>query len=216
MANYKDKLSKWSQVAGTEKIATDLAEVALLGSMMGSGQGSALGSGRQLLAKSPYLVGVKALDTTDPAFGTLGYRLNKYFHGGFKGLMDRVKADEVFAKTIVDGLSQTTLDVAKDALSDTLSSASKAMYERNVASPTRHTILKQLKKEDPIINSAGQKELLEAYHTMKTFAPSLSVDKNAVKSFLRQAVQHEGGIDYVSIKGLAEAENAISGKPGDR
>jgi hypothetical protein len=216
VANYRDKLASWDKSLGQEKMATDLAEVALLGSMMGSNQGSAATQSKMLLNKTPYLLGAKALNTTDPAFDTLGYRLNRFFHGGFKGLMDRVKADEIFAKTVVDGLSQTTFEVAKDTLADSFSSASKAMYERNVASPTRVAILDQLKKEDDIIGAAGQKNLLEAYHTMKTFAPSLSIDKNAVKSFLRQAVQHEGGIDYVSIKGLAEAENAITGKPRDR
>ena len=216
MANYRHKVARWESLGGFEKQATDIAEAAIMGAMMNP-QGSALGSGgRTLLTKMAALVGVKALDTADPSLDTLGYRLNRWFHGGFKGLMDRVQADEVFAKTIVDGLSQTTLDVAKDALSSGIQSASQAYHEANVASPMRHSILSQLKNEDVIIGGAPKKDLMEAYHTMVTFAPSLSTDKNAVKSFLRQAVQHEGGVDYMSIKGLAEAENAISGKPKDR
>ena len=47
---------------------------------------------------------------------------------------------------------------------------------------------------------------------MKNFAPTLSTDKNAVKSFLRQAVQHDGGVDFMSIKGLADAEAAVTGR----
>lgn len=75
----------------------------------------------------------------------------------------------------------------------------------------REAILKQLKREDPVLAGADDKTLMEAYHTMQRFAPVLSTDKNAVRSFLRQAVMGGSGLDYVSIKLLADTERAITG-----
>jgi hypothetical protein len=75
----------------------------------------------------------------------------------------------------------------------------------------REAILKQLKREDPILGDAPDKVLMEAYHTMQRFAPTLSTDKNAVRSFLRQAVMNGVGPDYASIKLLADTERAITG-----
>lgn len=75
----------------------------------------------------------------------------------------------------------------------------------------REAILKQLKREDPILRDADDKVLMEAYHTMQRFAPTLSTDKNAVRSFLRQAVMNGVGPDYASIKLLADTERAITG-----
>ncbi len=75
----------------------------------------------------------------------------------------------------------------------------------------REAILKQLRREDPIIAGADDKTLMEAYHTMQRFAPVLSTDKNAVRSFLRQAVTSGAGVDFHSIKLLGDAERSVTG-----
>ncbi len=81
----------------------------------------------------------------------------------------------------------------------------------------RTAILDQLKQEDPILHDADDTELMDAYHTMTRFAPVLSTDKNAVRSFLRQAIMSGTGPDYVTIKLLADSENAVTGfKPGSK
>ncbi len=41
---------------------------------------------------------------------------------------------------------------------------------------------------------------------MKRFAPTLSSDPNAVRSFLREAATSGAGVNYNTIKLLAEAE----------
>jgi len=82
-------------------------------------------------------------------------------------------------------------------------------------SAAREAILAQLRREDPVLADADDKVLMEAYHTMQRFAPVLSTDKNAVRSFLRQAVMSGSGPDYASIKLLADTERAITGDRKD-
>jgi len=78
----------------------------------------------------------------------------------------------------------------------------------------RKAVLEQLKKEDPILSNASDANLMESFHTMARFAPTLSTDKNAVRSFLRQAVMGGTGPDFTTIKLLAESERAVTGKSG--
>ncbi len=95
--------------------------------------------------------------------------------------------------------------------------ASKAMAAVGSMGDTaaREAILQQLRREDPVLADADDKVLMEAYHTMQRFAPVLSTDKNAVRSFLRQAATSGNGLDYVSIKLLADTERAITGDKKD-
>lgn len=79
----------------------------------------------------------------------------------------------------------------------------------------QQAILQQIKAEDSVLAEADDQALMEAYHTMTRFAPTLSTDKNAVRSFLRQAVMNGTGPDYASIKLLADAEHAVTGKGKD-
>lgn len=74
----------------------------------------------------------------------------------------------------------------------------------------RTAILGDLKRTDPILSNADDGTLMEAYHTMTRFAPTLSTDKNAVRSFLRQAVMSGAGPDFMSIKLIADAERAVT------
>ena len=92
--------------------------------------------------------------------------------------------------------------------------ANKAMSSiGNVGNEAARTaILQQLRREDPVLQEADDKVLMEAYHTMTRFAPVLSTDKNAVRSFLRQAVMSGNGPDYMSIKLLADSERAVTGE----
>ena len=65
---------------------------------------------------------------------------------------------------------------------------------------------------DPVLSEASKDELNTAFQTMRNFAPTLATDPNAVQSFLRSAVMSGGGVDYNTIKLLAETENAATGR----
>lgn len=80
----------------------------------------------------------------------------------------------------------------------------------------RNSLIGRLQTEDPIIKNIPPDKLQEAYATMVRFAPTLSTDPNAVRSFLREAGVSGGGISFPSIRILADAERSISSDPGRR
>lgn len=104
--------------------------------------------------------------------------------------------------------------VGASLLKDIMSKAKSAVGSIG-QDAARKAVLDQLKKEDPILAQADDKALMEAYHTMARFAPQLSTDKNAVRSFLRQAMMSGAGPDYMSIKLLADAERSVTGQGKD-
>lgn len=146
-------------------------------------------------------------DTSKPTTESLGYNIQRALFP----LTTRIKAEDIAAKSFIESASKSMGDKATSLLADMAAKVVGNM-ENQQHSKTRKLILEVLKKEDPIIAQATDKNLNEAYHTMAKYAPTLSTDKNAVKSFLRGAVQHEGGLDYNAIKGLAAAENEVNKK----
>ena len=104
------------------------------------------------------------------------------------------------------GLGEMGADLLRDIASKAMSAAGNAGQQS-----ARTAILHQLKTEDPVLSTADDTVLMDAYHTMSRFAPVLSTDKNAVRSFLRQAVMSGGGADFMSIKLLADSERAVTG-----
>jgi len=66
----------------------------------------------------------------------------------------------------------------------------------------------QITDEDPILAQADPSELERSFSTMARFAPTLASDPYAAQSFLREAVTSGGGINYNTLKLLAEAERA--------
>jgi len=104
--------------------------------------------------------------------------------------------------------------VGTNLLKDMASKAVSAIGNIGTSS-AREAIIKTLKKEDPILAQADDKELMEAYHTMVRFAPTLSTDKNAVRSFLRTAVMSGSGPDFATIRQIADAERSVTSKGKD-
>lgn len=78
------------------------------------------------------------------------------------------------------------------------------------ADKARAALIQTLKMEDPIIKNIPDEKLHEAYGTMTRFAPTLSTDKNAVRSFLREAGVSGGGVSFASIRVLADAERSVN------
>ena len=78
----------------------------------------------------------------------------------------------------------------------------------------RRALFTQLLQTDPVLmdaierNPVSTEMLKEAYGTMCRFAPSLALDINAVRSFLREAVIGGAGVNYATIKNLVETEKA--------
>jgi hypothetical protein len=69
-------------------------------------------------------------------------------------------------------------------------------------------VLEQVTATDPILSMADPEVVQQSFATMSRFAPTLASDPYAAQSFLREAVTSGGGINYNTIKLLAEAERA--------
>jgi hypothetical protein len=143
--------------------------------------------------------------------GTFGYQVNRAVNSGIKGVLTRVKADEVAANKAVGALTDLALDATKG-----LGKGLMDKFKETTEAPVRTRILGELYHEDDMLKGTDPKVLNELYQTMKKFAPSLSLDKNAVKSFLRAGASFpEGGVDVNTIQMLAKAELLAKGKKAD-
>jgi len=91
-----------------------------------------------------------------------------------------------------------------------------------VTNPKRLAMVETLMRNDPVISDAvnrnphGHEIVMEAYGTMTRFAPKLSTDINAARSFLREAVLGGSGVNYATIKNLIETERSLSGYHGHK
>lgn len=108
-------------------------------------------------------------------------------------------------------MGTTGANLLRDIANKAIETASHAGDEA-----ARHAILGDLKQNDTVLSAADDKVLMGAYHTMSRFAPVLSTDSNAVRSFLRQAVMSGSGPDYMSIRLLADAERSVTGGGKDK
>lgn len=98
-----------------------------------------------------------------------------------------------------------------------------ALHEMLIIDPKRKQLFESIMRSDPIIadaverNHDAAKTLVEAYTTMVRFAPGLSLDVNAVRSFLREAViGGTAGVNYATIKSLIETEKALHSRGDNR
>lgn len=98
------------------------------------------------------------------------------------------------------------------ALRRLIGGAAQSISDRFIAEPKRDKIVNQIIQEDDVIGPAEREapgQALQAFQTMKRFAPTLSTDANVVQSYLRNAALTGGPMDFQTIKGLADAETSI-------
>ena len=98
------------------------------------------------------------------------------------------------------------------ALRRLIGASAQAVSERYVEDPKRRAIIDRVVKKDPVVSTAEREnpgQAVQAYGTMRRFAPTLSTDPNVVTSFLRNSAMTGGPMDFQTIKGLADAEHAV-------
>ena len=121
------------------------------------------------------------------------------------------KAIEGFTGNIGSGVGKALTEAALGALGQGIG----ALKDYFITDPKRQALIENLMKTDPTISDAikydpkGRAKVLEAYSTMVRFAPTLSTDINAARSFVREAVIGGAGVNYATIKGLIETEKAL-------
>ena len=74
--------------------------------------------------------------------------------------------------------------------------------------PRQKSFIEQLIQEDYVLKGRKPEIVISHYETLVRLAPSISLDKNAVSSFLRYSTQHEG-IDPSMLRQLADLENSV-------
>ncbi|MEM4206067.1 MAG: hypothetical protein QXQ43_02165 [Nitrososphaerota archaeon] len=77
------------------------------------------------------------------------------------------------------------------------------------AGGAKDNIVENLMRTDDIIKKADRNLIISAYETMKSVAPTLAKDINAVRSFLREVAMAGTGPDYNTIRQLADTEKTI-------
>ena len=149
----------------------------------------------------------KMFDIAGQPVQTQSYKADRAINPGLSGALTRVKADELFAK----GLTDNATKVVNEVINTTLGEASKS-YKQLVNSPKQKAILKTLLSEDEMIREADPSQVATLFNTMVDIAPRMTKYQDAVRSFLRQGLAHEGGLDPVTLGELAKAEARLSGK----
>lgn len=144
--------------------------------------------------------------TGDPV-STTSYELNKMLRPGVGGVLTRIRADELLAQSMTKNVGE----VANAAVNSTLKNMAKG-YKKLVNKPKQQAMLRELMESDDMLRDADPEHVASLFNTMVDVAPRMTKYKDAVKSFLRQGVAHEGGLDPVTIGELAKAEAILSGK----
>jgi len=115
-------------------------------------------------------------------------------------------------KSVGKATGQGLVNEAIAGLRRLLGMGVQAVKERVADDPKRDRIVEQVVKQDPVIATAEREspgQAVQAYQTMRRFAPTLSTDPNVVTSFLRNSALSGGPMDFQTVKGLADAETSI-------
>lgn len=168
--------------------------------------GKALLLGGGALATAGTALGLRGVLGGQATSETMAYRTNR----ALNTLYDRIRADETAASSFAGSLGSEMAQELIKTTKDTIGKGVSSLRERLIDNPKRQALFNTLRREDPDLHAANPQQLIEAYNTMARVAPNLSTDKSAVRSFLRNAAFSGGGLDFNTIKGIADAEAAVS------
>lgn len=197
MSNFFTKQASWDKVSfdpGSAALGLTLA-------------GSAAGAGSSLPIAGILTGTALAGKTTNDTLDTMGYRVNRFVNSGVGGLANRLRADELVGKKVVD----TFGDLASNAITSVVDKGLSG-YTKLKDLPAQRQVLKELLDKDDVISRADPDQVANLYSSFKDIAPTMAKHREAVRSFLRQGLAHEGGIDPTSLGQLARAEQALRGK----
>jgi hypothetical protein len=99
------------------------------------------------------------------------------------------------------------------AIGKLIKGIARSIKNKMVFDKERQDLLGEIVENDPIVSVFEQETpgvTSKAYETMTRFAPTLSRDPNIATSFLREAAQTGGALNYQTVKHLADAEAAVN------
>lgn len=112
------------------------------------------------------------------------------------------------------GVGKETASAGIGAIGKLIKSTISALQNKFRFNQQREELLNTIVENDPIVSvfeAEAPGSTAQAYETMKRFAPNLSLDPNVTTSFLREAAQTGGSLNYQTVKHLADAESAVYG-----
>jgi len=145
---------------------------------------------------------------TGPVLGQIGESARRSLFSPFTRANMVEEGAKSFATSVGKAMGIGVVGLLGDLLSKTVQAPSQMMQSR-----AQQSVFETLRKKDEVLSQADPQQLLESYHTMARFAPTLATDMNAVKTFLRESVLYGSGPNVISIKQLVDAEHAINPPP---
>lgn len=147
----------------------------------------------------------------------LSHKLSKNLYN----LSTRIQPEETYGISLYKNLGKDTSSLLMQHAQDQLKKQQSLTIDKNVYSPMRKQIFDTLvtgRQADPTIAQAISEgrtdvdKLWNLYKTMVRFAPKLSTDINAVKTYFRDVLHLGDGetVNHVLIKQLADTESAIN------
>lgn len=111
------------------------------------------------------------------------------------------------------GIGTETAKGGIGAIGKLIKGVATSVKNKFIFDKEREALLSDIVSSDPIV-SVFERETpgvtAKAYETMTRFAPTLSRDPNITTSFLREAAQTGGALNYQTVKHLADAESAVN------
>ena len=148
-----------------------------------------------------------ALGTAKRPAETQSYKIDRSMNPGLSGVLNRVQADELLASSMTKNVAEIANSMVNEAVKDIGKS-----YRKMIHKPEQQAVLKDLMENDEMLREADPAHVASLFNTMVDVAPKMTKYKDAVKSFLRQGIAHEGGLDPVTLGELAKAEARLGGK----
>jgi hypothetical protein len=204
MSNYLDKAfrnqdfrEKVGFTSGVGKVLASTVDKHPFMSMAGMATGGAMLNN---LAST-------ALGTAKRPADTQSYKIDRNLNPGISGVLDRVQADEMIASSMTKNVGE----IANSMVNEVVRNMGKS-YKKMMHRPTQQAVLRDLMESDEMLREADPEHVASLFNTMVDVAPRMTKYKDAVKSFLRQGIAHEGGLDPVTLGELAKAEARLGGK----
>jgi hypothetical protein len=162
----------------------------------------------EMVANHPWksMMGMGALGAGAGAAGTLAAQ--RYMNGTPSA------SDTPMGQGAGGGVFGSFIGGIGSSIGKELTSSAWKAGKRAINSGDPDAVFSSTIKQDDMLAGADKKMLSGAFETMRRFAPTLASDPNAVQAFLREAATTGSGVNYNTIKLLAEAERAVNTSAG--
>jgi hypothetical protein len=117
-----------------------------------------------------------------------------------------------FAPTLQNaGNNALAQSLAQSLISKPLDGLGGLLKKKFYDGPKQRQTFDHVMGSDPELHGADRGKLEEAFGSLKRFGPSMAMDRNATRTFLRQAMMSGGNLDFATLRMLSEIEKFHQG-----